>query len=518
MYNAASTRREAIFYMRALILSSKNGKSFRAANLLYCGLIGLMLENIETILRAQCRLDPKRPIIVGVSGGPDSLCLMEALRRAGYHIIIAHFNHQLRAEADFDAQAVENTASRLMLSSVIERADVRAHAEAEGLSIEEAARNLRYRFFFAQAHRLKAQAVAVGHTADDQVETVLMHFIRGAGLNGLKGMAYRTLLPVFDADIPVVRPLLDVWREETEVYCASHGLRPHYDLSNESFNFFRNRLRHALIPTLESYNPRFKEAVWRSVQSLSSDHTLLTETLEAWWKKCVIQETDDFVMLDLSFLATRSIGLQRNLIRHAVERLLPGQETVFAVLERAAVFIADSARVRMDLTGGLVLIREGDALYIAKPDAYLPFDRWPQLPAQTNSLPVALPGHLDIAGGWRFSAERWRLPALAWEQSSRNSDRFQVWLDADGLPANLELRVRHDGDVFEPLGMEGHSQKLSDFFTNAKTPQRARDRWPLLCSGDTVIWVPGYRPAESFKLKQESRRIVYFSLVRPSDK
>ncbi len=477
-----------------------------------------MLENIESILHIQCKLDPKRPIIVGVSGGPDSLCLMEVLRESGYHIIVAHFNHQLRLEADNDAKAVEDTASRLMLSSVIAGADVRAHAETESLSIEEAARNLRYRFLFAQAHRLKAQAVAVGHTADDQVETVLMHFIRGAGLNGLKGMAYRTLLPIFDPDIPVIRPLLDVWREETEVYCASHGLRPHYDPSNESFNFLRNRLRHALIPTLESYNPQFKEAVWRSVQSLSSDHALLTETLDAWWKKCAIQETNDFVMLDLSFLVTRSAGLQRNLIRHAVERLIPGQETVFAVLERAAAFIADSARVRMDLTGSLILFREGDALYISKPDAQLPFDRWPQMPAQMDSSPVSLPGHLNIAGGWKFSSERWRLPALAQEQSSRNDDRFQVWLDADDLPGGLELRVRHEGDVFEPLGMKGHSQKLSDFFTNAKTPQRARDRWPLLCSGDTVIWVPGYRPAESCKLKGESLRVVYFSLTRPSDK
>jgi len=172
----------------------------------------------------------------------------------------------------------------------------------------------------------------------------------------------------------------------------------------------------------------------------------------------------------------------------------------------------------MDLTGSLILFREGDALYIAKPDAHLPFDRWPQMPAQMDSSPVSLPCHFDIAGGWRFSSERWRLPALAWEQSSRNDDRFQVWLDADGLPNDLELRVRRDGDVFEPLGMKGHSQKLSDFFTNAKTPQRARDRWPLLCSGDRVIWVPGYRPAESFKLKQESRRIIYFSLTHPAEK
>ncbi len=476
-----------------------------------------MLENISTILRDRCSLDPKKPVIVGVSGGPDSLCLMDVLRTTGYHIIVAHFNHKLRVEADVEANAVEKMASRLMIPCVVGSEDVRTRAHSDGLSIEEAARNFRYEFLFNQAHRLNAQAVAVAHTADDQVETVLMHFIRGAGLTGLKGMAYRTFLSTFDSDIPVVRPLLDIWREEIVIYCASHGLTPHYDPSNDSFNFLRNRLRHALIPTIETYNPRFREAVWRSVQSLSSDHAVLIETIEAWWKKCIIQETNDFIMLDLSFLSTRSSGLQRNLIRRAVERLIPGQETVFAVLERAVAFIADTARVRMDLTGGLVLFREGDALYIAKPDAQLPFERWPQMPAQLDSIELSMPGHVNISGGWRFSSEKWRLPALAWEQSTRNDDRFQVWLDAEGLPEKLELRVRQPGDLFEPLGMKGHSQKLSDFFTNAKLPKRARDRWPLLCSGDLVIWVPGYRPADNFRLNQASRRIVYYSLTPPSE-
>ncbi len=476
-----------------------------------------MLEKVPAILRDQCNLDSKKPIIVGVSGGPDSLCLMDVLRAAGYRVIVAHFNHKLRSESDVEANAVEKTASRLMLPCIVGSEDVRTYAHANNLSIEEAARNLRYQFLFDQAHRLNAQAVAVAHTADDQVETVLMHFIRGAGLTGLKGMAYRTLLPTFDSEIPIIRPLLDVWREETVIYCASHSLSPNYDPSNDSFNFLRNRLRHALIPTIETYNPRFREAVWRSVQSLASDHAVLTETIEAWWKKCVIQETSDYIMLDLSFLSTRSSGLQRNLVRRAVERLIPGQETVYAVLERAVAFIADSVRVRMDLTGGLVLFREGDALYIAKPDAQLPFDRWPQMPAQQDSIELTLPGHIDISGGWRFSSENWRLPALAWEQSSRNDDRFQVWLDAEGLPGKLELRVRLPGDLFEPLGMKGHSQKLSDFFINSKLPHRARDRWPLLCSGDLVIWVPGYRPAETFKLNQTSKRIIYFALTPPQE-
>jgi tRNA(Ile)-lysidine synthase len=476
-----------------------------------------MLENLESILREQCNLDKSRPVIVGVSGGPDSLCLMEILRRSGYHIIVAHFNHKLRDAADSEATAVEHTSARLMIPSVVGSADVSIYAEANSLSLEEAARNLRYRFLFTQAHRLNAQAVAVGHTADDQVETILMHLIRGTGLTGLKGMSYRTILPTFDPDIPIVRPLLDTWREETVAYCAANGLRPHYDPSNDLLNFLRNRLRNILIPMLETYNPKFREAVWRTAQSLSADHAILNEALNANWNKSLILQDEEYVILDLSFLSSCSVGLQRHIIRRAVESIAPGQEMVFSVLKRVSDFIADSTRIRVDLTKGLTLFREGDVLYVAKPNAQLPFDRWPQMPSQQDFINVSVPGQIDLSGGWKFSAEKWRLPALAWEQSSRNEDPFQVWLDAEGLPDPLELRVRREGDIFEPLGMKGHSQKLSDFFTNEKLAVRARPRWPLLCAAERIVWVPGFRPAESFKLKQSSRKVIYFSMIRPRE-
>src|SRR6266498_3466632 len=320
-----------------------------------------MLENIGTILSDKCGLTRDRPLIAGVSGGPDSLCLMNVLRKAGYRIIVAHFNHKLRPDADADANIVEQTAARLNLASVIQSGDVRAFADAEKLSVEESARIMRYRFLMEQARHFHAQAVAVGHTADDQVETVLMHFIRGAGLAGLKGMNYRTIIKMFDPEIPIVRPLLDTWREETVVYCAINGFRPRNDPSNASLDFFRNRLRHLLIPTLESYNPRFREVLWRTSRSLSADHEILGELLDGIWKECAVQENPEFIAFDVSALCRQSVGLQRNLIRRAIERLRPDSADInYAALERAASFIADSqARARMDLPGELHLLREG---------------------------------------------------------------------------------------------------------------------------------------------------------------
>jgi len=477
-----------------------------------------MFEKIETILRGECHLDPHKPIVVGVSGGPDSLCLLDVLHQAGYPVVIAHFNHKLRPEADAESLAVEDIARRLAIPFVMESADVNLHAENEKLSIEEAARNLRYHFLFNQAHRFQAQAVAVGHTADDQVETVLMHFLRGAGLNGLKGMSYQKILPIFDAEIPVIRPLLDTWRKETLAYCETHHLIPHYDSSNDSPDFLRNRVRNTLIPTLETYNPRFREAVWRSAHTLGSDQALLNEALASWWQQAVVQETDDYVALDLTFLSEHTAGIQRQLIRRAVEGLLPSQELVYSVLENTSAFIEHPSRVRMDLIGGLILFREADVLYIAQANADLPINPWPQMPKHVDSIQFSLPTEVSLTGGWQFSSEKWRQTDSAWEQSSRNEDRFRVWLDTDGPLEKLELRVRRPGDLFEPLGLKGHTQKLSDFFTNVKLPRRARARWPLLCLGDMVIWVPGYRPAERFKLKTTSHNVLYSSITRPPEK
>lgn len=478
----------------------------------------VMLENIPSILEDQCGLSLDQPIVAGVSGGPDSLCLMSILRKAGYRVIVAHFNHKLRPDADADANVVEQTAARLNLPSVVESGDVRLYAEQEKLSVEEAARNMRYRFLMQQAHRFKAQAVAVGHTADDQVETVLMHFIRGAGLVGLKGMIYRTVIRMFDPQIPIVRPLLDTWREETVVYCAANGLRPRHDPSNASLDFFRNRLRHLLIPTLESYNPRFREVIWRTSRSLAGDYEILARVLDQAWTECVVEENKEFIVFDSASLAGQPVGLQRNLIQHAISLLHPGDlDLSYATLDRAAGFISEpdvNRHLRMDLTGGIHLLREGFLIYVVPGNVTLPMERWPQMPEDSNTIPLKIPSQVPLSYGWKLNCEQWNITSLALEQAHTNEDPFQAWVDAKGIADALELRVRQEGDRFEPLGMDGHEMKISDFFINAKLPQRARDRWPLLCMGERVVWVPGYRPAHSFRLTEATRQVLYFSMTR----
>jgi tRNA(Ile)-lysidine synthase len=227
---------------------------------------------------------------------------------------------------------------------------------------------------------------------------------------------------------------------------------------------------------------------------------------------------EEVIAFDSALLSKHSIGLQRNLVKQAMQILRPGVDISFSVLERATNMINNSAHsARVDLKGGLRMFRELGQVYICTLDAELPFNLWPQM-MEVKQTPVAVPGQVALAGGWKLNCERWRIPALAKEQAQRNEDQFQVWLDAENLPESFELRTRRQGDHFSPLGMDGHSQKLSDFFVNEKMPQRAREHWPLLCAGDEILWVPGYRSAHPYRLTAASQKVVYFSVTRPPDK
>ena len=477
-----------------------------------------MPKNIEAILKDECSLVKDRPVIVGVSGGTDSLCLLETLRTAGYPVVVAHFDHQLRPESRLDARMVEKTAARLNLDCVIDGADVSGYSDENKMSIEEAARTLRYRFLFDLARRRNAQAVAVGHTADDQVETVLMHFLRGSGMSGLKGMSYRSILKMFDAEIPLVRPLLGLWREETAAFCVVNGLQPLYDSSNDSLNFQRNRIRHLLIPTLEGYNPKLREAILHMSESLKGDYAFAMETLEIVWKESVVTMDDDIITFDSDLLSKYSLGLQRNLVKQAMQTLSPGVDISFMVLERATNIINSSvSSAHADLKAGLRIFRESEFIYIYMLGAELPYSLWPQM-TEGTSLHISPAGQVALAGGWKMNCDLRTLPAGAMDQAERNEDQLQVWLDAENLPESFEVRTRRQGDHFTPLGMQGHSQKLSDIFINEKIPQRARAGWPLLCAGKEILWVPGYRPSHLYRLTESTQRIIYFSITRPPEK
>jgi tRNA(Ile)-lysidine synthase len=398
------------------------------------------------------------------------------------------------------------------------RQDVFAYASRNGLSIEEAAREVRYQFLFAQAETLGAQAVAVGHNADDQVETVLMHLLRGAGLSGLRGMSYYSLPNPWSQTIPLVRPLLGIWREEIMAYLDHHGFQPSQDASNLETRFYRNRLRHELIPHLEELNPGVRKRIWKMATLLQDEDETIERVVEAAWAQCCQSDTAGAVAFDVGGLRDQQKGVQRRLLRQAIARLRPGLRDIdFETVERALDFLASSTRSgQMDLAAGLRLEIEGKRLWVAAWEAVLPEADWPQLtPGQR--LELSIPGETQLSGRWLLHAEILPTNEITLPQAQANADPYQAWLDLDCLEQPLILRGRIAGERFRPLGMEGHSLKLSDFMVNARLPRQARANWPLLVSREAIVWVPGLRIAQTVCIQPGTRQMLHLDLSRDTD-
>lgn len=471
------------------------------------------LDRFREIVERECRLSAQRPVLVGVSGGPDSLCLLDGLARLGFSPVVAHFDHQLRPESAQDAAAVRRAAEDLGLPFCLGSQDVAAYAAAERLSIEEAARVLRYRFLFAEAHRCQAQAVAVGHTADDQVETVLMHLLRGSGIAGLTGMDFISQNAAWDPEIPLVRPLLAFWRSETVSYCLERGLSYVTDASNQDTTFFRNRLRRELIPILETYNPQVRLALWRMSRVLARDEAVVRAAIDRAWEACHAEVKPGAVTLDLAAFQALAAELRSGVLRRAVAALLPGLRDVdFSMTGRALRFLESGAPGQIDLLKGLRLFTEGGRLVIAFPDAPAPSD-WPQLELEEERR-VDVPGWVDLPGGWRLAADWAGLEEVPDLNTKREASPWEAWLDAQALRGELSVRPPRRGDRFRPLGMAGHSVKLSDFWINHKLPRRARAAWPLVTAGDEIVWVPGFRPADFVQISENTYRLLHLRLFR----
>jgi tRNA(Ile)-lysidine synthase len=477
----------------------------------------MLYSQVEYILQQIFPSGLTKPLIIGVSGGPDSSCLLDILNRLGYPLIIAHLNHGLRVEADAEADLVGQVGKNLGIKVILGKEDVPAFAQQNKLSIEEAARVLRYRFLFTQAIQIGAQAVAVAHSADDQVETMMMHLLRGTGLSGLKGMSIVALPNSWSEDIALIRPLLSSWRQEIVQYCQDRDLHPIQDKSNQDTSYYRNRLRHELIPYLESYNPQVRKALWRTAQTLAADEEMLEEAVGKVWGECVVDEGPGYAAFRYTVLVGQSKGMQRRLFRQGLNRVKPGLRDVdYETVERAVGFIANPARTAyISLSGGCYLLLEGDRLWLAGWDAYLPGFEWPQLPGGA-AISLDVPGEIELPHGWSLKADlvcRSDLP----RSFSTNTDAFTAWLSFERLKLPLLIRARRPGDRFQPLGMLDRKVKLSDLMINAKLPRRARSAWPLVYSDETIVWVPGHAISNAVRIDEDTQQVVIMRLHRRPD-
>jgi tRNA(Ile)-lysidine synthase len=448
-------------------------------------------------------------LLVAVSGGPDSVCLLHILvklqeeLKAKLHV--AHLNHQLRgAESEADADYVSDLARQWGIPATIERQDVKSYQARQRLSLEEAAREVRYRFLTQLAGPIGADRVAVGHTRDDHIETILMHLIRGAGTRGLRGLQPYTEWKSKTGSLIIIRPLLEISHQETEDYCRQHKLAPRLDASNLSLSPLRNRIRHQLLPLLQSYNPRIAEALLRTGDIASDDIDFVDKEIARLWNR-IAQQRRETVILDKKRFDQLPSTLKRYLLKASVEKLLGSAKDIeMRHIEEMMSALGKPAGKRLSLPGGLTFSLGYDQYQLATDMTSLS-----PLPKLEGEVQLNIPGQTRLPG--------WRIEATIIDPSvvkgKPEKDDFTAYLDLGKTGDKLLVRPRQRGDKFQPLGLS-QPKKVGEFMIDAKIPRAWRGKIPIVCSLSQILWVVGWRIDDRTKVSDATKQVLCLKFER----
>ena len=470
-----------------------------------------MLTKFHATLREHKLIARGDTLVVGVSGGPDSLALLHALKSLAPEmeltLRVAHLNHQLRGEAsDADEQFVVWLAREWGLPLASARWDVRGYANENHLSIEEAARDLRYQFLRGVAKQTRAQTIAVAHNADDQVETILMRLLRGAGLSGLRGMAYQSEIRNQKSEIRIdlIRPLLDVSRAEIEIYCLENNLQPRQDATNLDTTILRNRLRHEVIPYLESINPNLRATLRHSALSVADDYAYIQQNVLGIFDR-MARPLDGGFVFDRKWFRALPANLQRGVLREAVSRLRRLKNIGFQHIENARRIAAEKdAGAEATLPQGLLLVVGYDDFTIGE---HLEI---PDAPLLLHGAEIALKVGDEIL----LEESDWGVRVLETGDWGLETGKWIVEVDAEKIRGQLVLRTRRAGERFAPRGMKGKHKALHEFMIDEKIPRHLREFIPILADEEKILWVVGYRADERARVTDETKNILRIEFFR----
>ena len=460
--------------------------------------------------------DPTKPIIVGVSGGADSMCLVHLLLDSGLKLLAAHYDHQLRPVSAEQAEQVSTLMKCWGLEFETGVGSVREFSTANKLGLEEAARICRYGFLTSIAQKHNAQAILTAHHQDDQVETVLMHFLRGTGLNGLSGMRLVELLPQFSVDVPIWRPLLNTSKEEILDYCRDNQITPIEDESNRDLLFYRNRLRYQLIPQIEEIQPAFRTIVARNANVIELDRQVLEKMTEHAWQSCLASQLSiNALLFKRSEWNRLDEAIQYRLLMKAANQLVPGlRDLGFMELQRAKNTV-DEGVTRADFKAGILIQNQAETFLLSLGNFDLPQTDFPQLP-DTTPLKLTLKKPVKLLAGWQIKAEMVDKKVYDCLPNEIKQDFRQAWLNPADLEWPLQIRQPKEGERWSPLGMIHKHQKMSDFLINKKIPRTARNSWPVVCSAGSILWVVGLRIAQAWRLTGDEGEVLHLLLIPPA--
>ena len=471
-----------------------------------------LLRTVEKTVSTYGMLEPKDSVLVGVSGGPDSIALLHVLlklaSRFSLRLGVAHLNHSLRQkDSDKDAEFVASVAEKFDLPCYVRKEDVYKYQVENKLSLEEAARRVRYTFFESVSETNRFNKIALGHHCDDNAELILMNLFRGSGPQGISGIP-----PMRDGKI--IRPLINLKRSEIIDYLDAKELNYVSDSSNWDTKYIRNRIRLHLIPLLkESYNPKIIETLNRLAAIIGSEEEWIEDTIQPLFEKTALSLQDDIVSFSVPRLKEINIAAQRRIIRKAIARIkgdlrritFSHIDSVINLLESEPTYknldFPDRIRVQLNRES-LIFSKEKKALRDLN-------QKSGTVEKIAFEYKIAKPEPIfikEIFAHMKFSE-------MDIEDLSdfRRTGQHAGFFDKDALSFPLVLRNIRPGDRFKPMGMTG-TQKVTKFFIDKKVPKTERARCPVMLSQGKIVWVVGHRIDESVKVTPSTRNVLKMEL------
>jgi len=480
---------------------------------------GRIIEKVVRTINDYKMLYPGDSVLACVSGGSDSVALLYILAMLSprFHITIgvAHLDHCLRAEKSAqDARFVESLALKLGLPFHIQKVNIGEVAEQEKLSIEHAGRKARYDFFWNTSQKAGYSRIATAHHAGDNAEVILMNILRGAGKSGLSGIP-----PVRkDRDIDIIRPLIHLSKNEIRKFLSENGLHCVQDSTNQDTAYYRNRVRHNLLPEIEvSYNPKIIEALNRMGSIIRDEENWISEIVDSEMRNLVLHEKNGPIRFSASQLMKNPLPLRRRIVRNVI-RQVKGDltkvtydhiDSILNLIERhcpeGQVHLPDE--VLLEVISGQVFIQKKR---IARPRKVKAESQPPYIFRYSVPKPGSLPQIIlipEIGKQIRFSKTGSIDPDHLNKPESNTA-----WIDMDTIEFPLTIRKVLPGDQFSPLGMDG-TQKVKKFFINNKIEKSVRKTCPILVNDDRIIWVGGFRIDNTVKVTSSTKKILKVELL-----
>ncbi len=447
-----------------------------------------ILESFKKLL-----LNPKKDkIVIGVSGGPDSIALLHFLFMNRYRVVAAHLNHCLRGkDSDDDQNFVKGFCASLKVPFVYKRVDIKSLSKEKKLSIEEAGRIERYKFFDQVAEKYKANKIALAHHADDNIETFLMRLLRGTGIKGLCG------IPI-ERD-KIIRPMINVFKEEIYDYLKRNNLTFREDLSNLSNKFLRNRIRNQIIPALEKENPQIKGIILNLIKGFSKDYSILQKFITKKYKK-IVKRRDDAIIIPLKKLRSIPNSLVGFIIRTGIADI---SGNLTNISSKHIDSIIKLEKGLLSLPNKTFAIKNTNDLVLTSNVELLKAER-----VKKFNYQLKIPGSIYIKEiGKRLNAMFCKRPKNIFKISGKSAIVDFDKLDGD----RLIVRNYIFGDKFVPLGMKGE-KKLQDFFVDIKIPQDKKHKIPVICDSKKIVWIAGHRISDLAKIDASTKRFLKLSI------